>query len=83
MIDCAGTNYFVTVVMFMNDLLEIGIDSQTKVIYMHTNNMYNLCKFVDNVYERFTRNRYRLTNQSNICIQITYIIYTNLWIRIN
>ena len=30
MIDCAGTNYFVTVVMFMNHLLEIGI-SQTKV----------------------------------------------------
>ena len=50
MIDCAGTNYFVTVVMFMNDLLEIGIDS--------------------------------VTNQSNIYIQKTYIIYANLWIRI-
>ena len=36
-----------------------------------------------NVYERFTRNRYRLTNQSNIYIQITYITYANLWIRIN
>ena len=45
-IDCAGTNYFVTVVMFMNDLLEIGI-SQTKVIYTYKHNIYNLCKFVD------------------------------------
>lgn len=35
-IDCAGMNYFVTVVItFMNDLLEIGIDSQTKVIYTY------------------------------------------------
>ena len=34
MIDGAGTNYFVTLVMFMNYLLEIGI-SQTKVIYTH------------------------------------------------
>ena len=32
MIESAGTNYFVTLVMFMNYLLEIGI-SQTKVIY--------------------------------------------------
>ena len=34
MIDSAGTNYFVTLVMFMNYLLEIGI-SQTRVIYMN------------------------------------------------
>ena len=34
MIDGAGTNYFVTLVMFMNYLLEIGI-SQTKVIYAY------------------------------------------------
>ena len=27
---CRGTNYFVTVVMFMNHLQEIGIDLQTK-----------------------------------------------------
>ena len=34
MIDGAGTNYFVTLVMFMNYLLEISI-SQARVIYMN------------------------------------------------
>ena len=35
MIDGAGTNYFVTLVMFMNYLLEIGIylTNQSNIVY--------------------------------------------------
>ena len=44
MIDGAGRNHFVTLMMFMNYLLEIKASHKPN---QHTTYKYHLCKFVD------------------------------------